>query len=59
MELFLGEKLKIKEISLLQKCAVRIIDKAKTALHSDPLFFKYNILKLNDLTDFTQATCMY
>ena len=41
------------KISLLQKCAVRIIDKAKTALQSDPLFFKYKILKLNDLTDFS------
>ena len=30
--------------------AVRIIDKAKTASHTDPLFFKYKILKLNDLT---------
>ena len=39
--------------------AVRIIDNAKTASHSDPIFFKYKILKLNDLTDFNQATSMY
>ena len=49
----------MKKISLLQKRAVRIIDNAKTASHSDPIFFKYKILKLNDLTDFNQATFMY
>ena len=49
----------MKKISLLQKRAVRIIDNAKTASHSDPIFFKYKILKLNDLADFNQATFMY
>ena len=39
--------------------AVRIIDNAKTASHSDPILFKYKILKLNDLTDYNQATFMY
>ena len=39
--------------------AVRIIDNAKTASHSHPIFFKNKILKLNDLTDFNQATFMY
>jgi len=44
---------------LLQKCAVRIIEHAKTASHTDPLLLKYKILKLNDLTEFNQATFMY
>ena len=39
--------------------AVRIIENAKTASHTDPLFFKYKILKLNDLTIFNQTTFMY
>ena len=39
--------------------AVRIIENAKTASHTDPLFFKYKILKLNDLTEFNQTTFMY
>jgi len=38
---------------------VRIIDNAKTASHTDPFFFKYKILKLNDLNQFNQATFMY
>ena len=49
----------MKKISLLQNRVVSIIDNAKTALHTDPLFFKIKILKLNDLTDFNQATFMY
>ena len=60
MELQSGGEIKVpKKISLLQKRAVRIIDNAKTASLSDPIFFKYKILKLNDLTDFNQATFMY
>ena len=39
--------------------AVRIIDNAKTASHSDPIFFKKKIFKLNDLNDFNQATFIY
>ena len=38
--------------------AVRIIENAKTASHTDPLFFKYKILKLNDLTESNHATFM-
>ena len=49
----------MKKISLLLKSAIRIIENAKTALYTDPLFFKYKILKLNDLTEFNQATFMY
>ena len=49
----------MKKISLLLKSAIRIIENAKTASHTDPLFFKYKILKLNDLTEFNQATFMY
>ena len=44
---------------MLQKRAIRIIENSKTALYTDPLFFKYKILKLNDLTEFNQATIMY
>ena len=49
----------IKKNSLLQKRAVRIIDNARTVSHTDPLFLKYKILELNDLTEFIQATFMY
>ena len=49
----------MKKISLLQKRAVRIIENAKTDSHTNPLFFKYKILKLNDLTDFNQTTFVY
>ena len=44
---------------MIQKRAVRIIENAKTASHTDPLFFKYKILKLNDFTEFNQATFIY
>ena len=43
---------------MLLKSAVRIIENARTASHTDPLFFKFKILKLIDLTKFYQATCM-
>ena len=47
----------MKKISLLHAHAVRIINNAKKASHTNLLFFKYKILKLtNDLTDFNQAT---
>ena len=46
----------MKKISLLQKRDVKIIDNAKIVSQSDPIFFKYKIIKLNDLTDFNQAT---
>ena len=49
----------MKKISQLQKRAVRIIENAKTDSHTDPLFFKYKILKLNDFTEFNQATFIY
>ena len=49
----------MKNIRLLQKRAVRIINSSKTALYTDPLFFKYKILNLNDLTEFNQATFIY
>ena len=53
-----NESLEIKKISLLQKHSVRIIENAKTALHTDPLLFTYKILKLYYLTEFNQATFM-
>ena len=30
----------------------RLIDNSKATSHSDPLFLKYKILKINDLGDF-------
>ena len=35
------------------------IDNLKATSHSDPLFLKYKILKINDLVDFNQALFMY
>ena len=46
-------------IRILQKRAIRLIDNSKATSHSDPLFIKYNILKINDLVDFNQAIFMY
>ena len=44
---------------MLQKRTVRLIENAKTVSHCDPLFLKYRLLKLNDMSDFNQATFMY
>ena len=35
------------------------IDNLKATSHSDPLFLKYKILKINDLVDFNQPIFMY
>ena len=35
---------------LLQKRAIRLIDNSKVTSHSDPLFLKYKILKIDDLS---------
>ena len=45
-------------IHILQKRAIRLIDNSKVKSHSDPLFLKYKILKINDLVDFNQAIYM-
>ena len=45
----------MKQIHILQKRAIR----SKATSHSDPLFLKYKILKINDLVDFNQAIFMY
>jgi hypothetical protein len=49
----------MKQIHILQKRAIRLIDNSKATSHSDPLFLKYKILKINDLVDFNQAIFMY
>ena len=48
----------MKQIIIMQKCAVRLIDNSKTMTQRDPIFLKYNILKINDFVDFDQATFM-
>ena len=49
----------MKIICLLQKRMVKLVENAKPVSHSYPFFLKYRILKLNDMTDFNQATFMY
>ena len=50
----------MKQIHILQKRAIRLIDNSKATSHSDPVFLKYKILKINnDLVDFNQAIFMY
>ena len=49
----------MKKICTLQKRAVRLIDNSKSMSHSDPIFLKYNILKINDMVDFNQAMFMF
>ena len=49
----------MKQIHILQKRAIRLIDNSKATSHNDPLFPKYKILKINDLVDFNQAIFMY
>ena len=46
----------MKKISTLQKRAVRLINNLKTMSHGDPIFLKYNILKIKHIEDFNQAT---
>ena len=45
----------MKQIHILQKRAIKLINNSKAMSHSDPLFLKYKILKINDLEDFNQA----
>ena len=49
----------VSRISILQKKAIRYIESAKYNSHSDPLFYKYNILKFEDLKVYNQAVFMY
>ena len=44
---------------ILQKRAVRLIDNSATLIPSDSIFFKFNILKINDMVDLYQTTFMY
>ena len=44
-----GNLTNISRLFKLQKKAVRLIDKSKFIAHTDPIFKKFNILKLEDL----------
>ena len=48
-------KSEMKQIHILQKLAIRLIDNSKATSHSDPLFLKYKILKINDLLSVSLA----
>ena len=50
---------KIKRLITLQKRACRYIDNAKYNSHTDKIFMKYNILKLDDLVNLNHACFMY
>ena len=40
------------------KRAVRLIANSKTMSHSDPIFLKYNILKINDQITVNDLNCV-
>ena len=48
----LGKSKDMRKLSILQKRAVRLIDNSKKAAHSNPLFLKFKILKIQDMVDF-------
>ena len=50
---------RVKDLVLLQKRAVRIIDKTDYKEHTSPIFKKYSILKLADLIDFHSCILMF
>ena len=50
---------RIKELILLQKRAVRLIDKVGYRDSTSPIFKKYNILKFKDLIDFHSCVLMF
>ena len=50
---------RVNDIMLLQKRAVRIIDKVGIRDHTTPIFKKYKILKFNDLVDFQLCIFMH
>ena len=49
----------MKKIITLQKRAVRVIDNTQTMAYSDPIFLKYNIIKIKDMVVLYQATFMF
>ena len=50
---------RIRELVLLQKRAVRLIDKVGYREHTSDIFKKYKILKFKDLVDFHSCILMY
>jgi len=49
----------MKQIHIVQKSAIRLIDNSKATSHSDPFSLSIRILKINDLVDFNQPIFMY
>ena len=49
----------LRPLLLLQKKIVRIITGSEFLAHTDPLFFRTSILKLDDVYDYTLAQFMY
>ena len=54
-----GDPTQLQRTFLLQKRAVRIISKAKYNSHTEPLFKKKNILKLDDLYQYVSLKFMF
>ena len=50
---------RLKDIVILQKRAMRLIDKADFTAHTSPIFKKYNVLKFTDLVEFNSCMVMY
>ena len=50
---------KLEELFMLQKKAVRLIANAFYIAHTDPLFLKFRILKLQDLLSLLRASIIY
>ena len=49
----------LKKIEILQKKAVRMVDKSFFLEHTDPIFKKYNILKVSDIFKFKIFNLFY
>ena len=49
----------LKSIIILQKRAVRIIDKTKINSHTNPLFYKFRLLKMLDIVKLNTCIVMY
>ena len=49
----------MKKNHILQKHTITLIDNSKAMSHSESLFLRYKILKVNYLVDFYQAIFMY
>ena len=50
---------RLKDIVVLQKRAIRLVNKVDYKAHTSPIFKKYRVLKFNDLIDFNTCIIMY